>query len=63
VILYAINPKNDSFENIILRMRSLSYSLLRAKNIEHTFRADEYMGSMKLSMEERINFFLILKKQ
>ena len=37
-IIWAINPENDSFENIILRMRSLTYNLLRAKNIEFIFR-------------------------
>jgi signal transduction histidine kinase len=61
-IVWMISSKNDSFENIILRMRSLGYNLLKAKNIEHTFRVDEDMGSMKLSMEERRNFFLIFKE-
>ena len=61
-IVWTINPKNDSFENIILRMRSFSYNLLKAKNIEHSFRADEGLNNMKLSMEERRNFFLIFKE-
>jgi len=61
-IVWTINPKNDSFENIILRMRSFSYNLLKAKNIEHSFRADEGLDNMKLSMEERRNFFLIFKE-
>ena len=61
-IIWTINPKNDSFENIILRMRSFSYNLLKAKNIEHSFRADEDLNTMKLSMEERRNFFLIFKE-
>src|SRR5689334_17077105 len=61
-IVWTINPKNDTFENIILRMRSLSYNLMKAKNIEHTFRADEDMVTMKLSMEARRNFFLIFKE-
>lgn len=61
-IVWTINPKNDSFENIILRMRSLSYNLMKAKNIEHTFRADEDLASMKLSIEDRRNFYLIFKE-
>jgi two-component sensor histidine kinase len=61
-IVWTINPKNDSFENIILRMRSFSYNLLKAKNIEHSFRADDDLNNIKLSMEERRNFFLIFKE-
>jgi two-component system sensor histidine kinase UhpB len=37
-IVWTINPKNDTFENIIDRMSSIAYNLLKAKNIEHTFR-------------------------
>jgi signal transduction histidine kinase len=61
-IVWTINPENDSFENIILRMRSLTFNLLRAKNIEFTFRADERLNTIKLSMEARRNFFLIFKE-
>ncbi|HLG33512.1 MAG TPA: tetratricopeptide repeat protein [Bacteroidia bacterium] len=61
-IVWTINTKNDSFEEIILRLRSLTYNLLRAKNIEHTFRADESLNDMKLSMEVRRNFYLIFKE-
>lgn len=61
-IVWAINPENDSIDKIILRMRALSYNLLRAKKIEYTFRADEEMGNVKLSMEKRRNLFLIFKE-
>jgi signal transduction histidine kinase len=61
-IVWAVNPDNDSFENIILRMRSLAYNLLRAKNIEFTFRASENLNHIKLSIEIRRNFFLIFKE-
>jgi signal transduction histidine kinase len=61
-IVWAVNPDNDSFENIILRMRSLAFNLMRAKNIEYTFRADESLNHIKLSIEMRRNFFLIFKE-
>ena len=61
-IVWTINPDNDSFEKIILRMRSLSYNLLRAKQIDFSFKADENMNGMKLSLEERRNFYLIFKE-
>jgi streptogramin lyase/two-component sensor histidine kinase len=61
-IVWTINPENDSFESIILRMRSLAFNLLRAKNIEFSFQANESLNHIKLSMERRRNFFLIFKE-
>lgn len=61
-IVWTINPENDSFEKIIFRMRSLTYNLLRAKNIEFIFKADETLNSLKLSLEKRRNFYLIYKE-
>jgi two-component sensor histidine kinase len=61
-IVWTINPDNDNFEKVILRMRSLAYNLLRAKNIEFTFKADESLNNLKLSLEKRRNFYLIFKE-
>ncbi|HEV8273388.1 MAG TPA: two-component regulator propeller domain-containing protein [Chitinophagaceae bacterium] len=61
-IVWTINPENDSFEKIILRMRSISYNLLRAKQIDFSFKADENLNGLKLSLEERRNFYLIFKE-
>jgi two-component system sensor histidine kinase UhpB len=61
-IVWTINPENDSFEDIILRMRSFSYNLLRAKNIEHSFRADETLNNLKLLLQDRRNFYLFFKE-
>jgi len=61
-IVWTINPKHDTMEEIILRMRSFSYNLLRAKNIEHTFRADENINDLKFTLENRRNFYLFFKE-
>jgi ligand-binding sensor domain-containing protein/two-component sensor histidine kinase len=61
-IVWSINPANDSFEKIIFRMKSHAFNLLRAKNIEFTFMADEKLNDKKTSMEERRNFYLIFKE-
>ena len=61
-IVWTINPENDSFENIIDRMRSHTYNILRAKNIEFTFRVDEGIEKQKLSLEDRRHFYLIFKE-
>ncbi|HEX7846399.1 MAG TPA: two-component regulator propeller domain-containing protein, partial [Chitinophagaceae bacterium] len=60
-IVWSINPENDSFDKIIFRMRSLTYNLLKAKKIDCSFRTDESLNQLKLSMHTRRNFYLIFK--
>jgi signal transduction histidine kinase len=43
-------------------MRSHTYNILRAKNIEFTFRIDEGLENQKLSLEDRRHFYLIFKE-
>jgi signal transduction histidine kinase len=61
-IVWTINPENDQFEQIILRMRNFAYDLLGTKKIEFEFDADEDVASLKLSMEVRKNIYLIFKE-
>ena len=61
-IVWTINPENDSFEKIIVRMRSFAYQLLKAKKVEYTFEADEKLNSIALPMQVRKNFYLVFKE-
>ena len=61
-IVWTINPENDSFEKIIVRMRSFAHQLLKAKKIEYTFEADEKLNSITLPMQVRKNFYLVFKE-
>ena len=61
-IVWTINPENDQFEKIILRMRSFAYELLGAKKIEFEFNADEDITKKKLPMSVRKNLYLIFKE-
>jgi len=61
-IVWTINPENDQFEKIILRMRSFAFEMLGAKNIDFEFIADEEVVRLKLLMEVRKNFYLIFKE-
>jgi signal transduction histidine kinase len=61
-IVWTINPENDQFEKIILRMRSFAYELLGAKQIEFKFEADDDIGNIKLPMSARKNLYLIFKE-
>jgi len=61
-IVWTINPENDNFEKIILRMRSFAYELLGAKKIDFEFNADDSVAKMKLPMDVRKNLYLIFKE-
>jgi signal transduction histidine kinase len=61
-IVWTINPENDSFEKIIIRMRSFAHQLLKAKKIEYTFDVDEKLNSVALPMQVRKNFYLVFKE-
>jgi len=61
-IVWTINPENDQFEKIIMRMRSFAYELLGAKQIEFQFLVDENAEKLQLPMEARKNLYLIFKE-
>lgn len=61
-IVWSINPKNDRFDNILLRMKSYSYEILETQNRKFHFEADERLSDLKLSMNGRKNFYLIFKE-
>jgi signal transduction histidine kinase/tetratricopeptide (TPR) repeat protein len=61
-IVWTINPENDQFDKILMRMRSFAYELLGAKKIDFVFKAEGDMEKIKLSMEARKNLFLIFKE-
>ena len=61
-IVWTINPENDQFEKIIMRMRSFAYELLGAKKIDFEFKVDEHVADFKLPMQTRKNLYLIFKE-
>jgi signal transduction histidine kinase len=61
-IVWAVNPKNDQFENIIFHMRAFAGELLAGKDIALHFKADNDLNNIKLSMEKRKSFFLVFKE-
>ena len=61
-IVWSINPKNDRFDNILLRMKSYAYEILETQNRQFHFEADERLSDLKLSMNDRKNFYLIFKE-
>ena len=61
-IVWAVNPKNDHFETIVLRMRLFASELLMPQNIKIAFYADANLNTVNLPIESRKNFYLIFKE-
>jgi signal transduction histidine kinase len=47
---------------VIARMRSLAYIMLKAREIEFSFKADESLNQLSLPMLARKNVFLLFKE-
>ncbi|MES2881393.1 MAG: two-component regulator propeller domain-containing protein [Bacteroidota bacterium] len=61
-IVWMINSRNDRFENIMVRMRTLSAEFAETCDCELHLHFDENLNDVKLNMEERKNFYLIYKE-
>ena len=61
-IVWSVNPDNDRFENMLVRMREYAVEMLEAKNINFRFTISEEMNEMKIPMQLRKDYFLIFKE-
>ncbi|MBL0739902.1 ligand-binding sensor domain-containing protein [Chryseolinea lacunae] len=61
-IVWNISPKNDSLSNLIARMTRYASELFEAKQINFRYTLPEHLEQMRLSMEQRRNFYLIFKE-
>jgi two-component system sensor histidine kinase UhpB len=61
-IVWAVNPGNDRFEKVLQRMNLFASEILDAKNIELDFTSDASLSALKITMEQRKNFYLFFKE-
>ena len=61
-IVWAVNPQNDHFNDLAIRMREFAIPLLEARNIQFEINMQEDILSTRLRMEARKNIFLIFKE-
>jgi signal transduction histidine kinase len=61
-IVWMINARNDRFENIMVRMRTLASEVFEATNYNLHIQFDERLNNVKLNMNDRKNFYLIFKE-
>jgi signal transduction histidine kinase len=61
-IIWAINPRNDSFEKTVERLHNYASRIAQSKNIVLDFRSGNAPHDVPLSMEQRKNLYLICKE-
>lgn len=61
-IVWVVNPKNDSIDSLIYRLRRFSSTLFEARGIKLLFKHDETLLELHLPMNKRRNVYLICKE-
>ena len=61
-LVWSINPKNDSAEQLINRMRSFSEPLLAGANINYKITCSDDLHKLKLNTGIKRNLYLIFKE-
>ncbi len=61
-IVWSINPKNDSFENLLMRIKRFATTLFEAKELDYSIDIDQHVGNVKLPIDYRQHIYLILKE-
>jgi ligand-binding sensor domain-containing protein len=61
-IIWMVNPQNDHFNDLAVRMREYAIPLLEARNIQFDIHIQENVLSSPIKMGTRKNIFLIFKE-
>jgi len=61
-IVWTVNPKNDSFDNITIRMKDYTSKIMELKDIDYDIIIDHGLSSLSLPMDFRRNLFMIYKE-
>jgi signal transduction histidine kinase/ligand-binding sensor domain-containing protein len=61
-IVWAINPENDSLEQVFSRMKEFAGELCDGAGMEYDFQMDQHLEPIKLNVRTRKDLFLIFKE-
>lgn len=61
-IVWSINPKNDTLENLMMRVKHFATTLFEARNIDYHIRIQPEINRIKIPMDYRQHIYLILKE-
>lgn len=61
-LVWSINPANDNFEKMVLRMKDFAATLLEPLGVEYEFRESGQVAQLKCEPEVRKSLYLIVKE-
>jgi signal transduction histidine kinase len=61
-IVWAVNPGNDAFANVLQRMNQFAFEILDARNVETIIQNDDAVKNIRLTMVQRKNLYLFFKE-
>jgi signal transduction histidine kinase len=61
-IVWSISPRNDSLENLLIRVRHFATTLFEAKGIEYSIDIQKNISEVRLPEDYRQHIYLILKE-
>ena len=61
-IVWSINPRNDSLENLLMRVRHFATTLFEAKGVDYVIDIQKNINEVRLPMDARQHIYLILKE-
>lgn len=61
-IVWSIEPANDSFFNVLRKMKQFGEQLTASLNIDFSFTADPGIEKLSLDMKQRKNIYLVYKE-
>jgi signal transduction histidine kinase len=61
-IVWSINPRNDSLENLLMRVRHFATTLFEARGIDYVIDIQKNINEVRLPMDYRQHIYLILKE-
>ena len=61
-IVWAVNTKNDSFNNVVNRMRAFAIEILEPENVLLNMSVSKALDHVALDMQQRKNLYLLFKE-
>lgn len=61
-IVWTVNPKNDKFENILLKIKDYAARIMEPANIDYEINIDDSLNNLIFPIEHRRHCFLIFKE-
>lgn len=61
-IVWAINPANDNFEKVLIRMKEFIAEIMEPAGISYFFRVDGDLELLSVNLEQRKDIYMIFKE-